>query len=115
MTLPRPASYVVVSTPAGAPTTLCLLDNTGPCASIPLGPAECIALASDLLLASRVSYGRPMLDASDTGIAYPECPANRARDSLASPGASDGSECPKRLSARPESSGGISRERPSDV
>jgi hypothetical protein len=45
MKLARTASQVVVRTPAGAPTTLCLLDNMGECASILLGPAECVALA----------------------------------------------------------------------
>jgi hypothetical protein len=109
MKSPRAASLVVVETLAGKPTTLCLLDGAGLCATIPLGPAECVALASDLLLAARVSYGRPVPETSDTGGPSPEWPANRAADSLGSPEAPDGHPCPERLSARPESRDGLSK------
>lgn len=53
------ATRAVVSDPPGQPATLTFYDDDGPLGSIVLGPAECLALASDLLLAARVRYGRP--------------------------------------------------------
>ena len=85
MTLPRAASHVVVSSPRDVPTTSCLLDGAEAFASIPLGPAECVALASDLLLAARVLYGRPPAAALVADI-IGQVPANRVRGSLVSPG-----------------------------
>ena len=85
MTLPRAASHVVVSSPRDVPTTSCLLDGAEAFASIPLGPAECVALASDLLLAARVNYGRPLAAASDSGLAG-QGPANGVRSPLVNPG-----------------------------
>jgi hypothetical protein len=54
----------VVTDPPGEPTTLTLSNDTNAIA-IPLGPAECLALASDLLLAARVRYGRSPGGAGD--------------------------------------------------
>jgi hypothetical protein len=52
------ATHVVVSDPPGDPTTLTIYNETSALA-IHLGPSECVALASDLLLAARIRYGRP--------------------------------------------------------
>lgn len=62
MTIPAQsprASRAIVADCPGAPTTLSLYDSAGPLGTIQLGPAECVALASDLLLAARLRYGRP--------------------------------------------------------
>jgi hypothetical protein len=55
---PIPATRAVVADPPGEPTTLTLYNEDGGLASIMLGPAECIALASDLLNAARRRFGR---------------------------------------------------------
>jgi hypothetical protein len=56
---PLPATRAIVADPPGEPTTLTIYDEDGGLASIVLGPAECIALASDLLNAARRRFGRP--------------------------------------------------------
>ena len=58
MTAPA-ASHFQVADPPGEPTTLALYGPAGALAAIVLGPAECIALASDLLASARVRMGRP--------------------------------------------------------
>jgi hypothetical protein len=56
---PRATPTVVADRP-GVTTTLALYDLAGALGCIELGPAECVALASDLLLATRTRYGRPI-------------------------------------------------------
>ena len=53
----------VVSDPPGSPTTLTLYAADQALAELQLGPAEAVALASDLLLAARRRYGRPAHEA----------------------------------------------------
>ena len=48
----------VVSDPPGASTMLTMCAGERALAQLPLGPAEAVALASDLLLAARRRYGR---------------------------------------------------------
>ena len=48
----------VVSDPPGAPSLLTLYTGDQALAQLPLGPAEAVALTSDLLLAARRRYGR---------------------------------------------------------
>jgi len=55
---PLPATSAVVADPPGEPTTLTLYAEDSALASITLGPAECVALASDLLNAARRRFGR---------------------------------------------------------
>jgi hypothetical protein len=50
---------VVLGDPPGKPASLTLYDDAGALGSVELGPAECVALASDLLLAARLRYGQP--------------------------------------------------------
>lgn len=52
------ATRAVVADPPGEPTTLTMHDESGAIATLTLGPAECIALASDLLNAARRRIGR---------------------------------------------------------
>lgn len=54
------ATRAVVADPPGEPTTVTLLGESGALAILALGPAECIALASDLLNAARRRLGRPL-------------------------------------------------------
>ena len=56
---PSVAGRGVVSDPPGATTTLTLYTGDQALAALQLGPAEAVALASDLLLAARRRYGRP--------------------------------------------------------
>jgi hypothetical protein len=56
--LPVSATRAVIADPPGEPTGLTLYSDNGPVASITLGPAECVALASDLLTAERRRFGR---------------------------------------------------------
>lgn len=61
MTLPTPsprATRAVVADPPGEPATLTLYDDAGALGSIALGPADAVALASDLLLTARLRFGR---------------------------------------------------------
>jgi hypothetical protein len=53
-----PATRAVVTDPPGEPTILTLYGEDGALAAIPLGPADAIALASDLLNAARRRMGR---------------------------------------------------------
>jgi len=55
--VPR-ATRAIVSDPPGQPARLTLYDAEGALGSIALGPAEAVALASDLLLTARVRLGR---------------------------------------------------------
>ena len=48
----------VVSDPPGASTLLTLYTGDQALAELPLGPAEAVALASDMLNAARRRYGR---------------------------------------------------------
>ena len=52
------ATRAVVADPPGHPATLILYDDRGALCSIMLGPAEAVALASDLLLTARARLGR---------------------------------------------------------
>ena len=56
--LPPVAGRGVVSDPAGASTLLTLYTGDQALAELPLGPAEAVALASDMLNAARRRYGR---------------------------------------------------------
>jgi ethanolamine utilization microcompartment shell protein EutS len=65
VTLPAPsprATRAVVADPPGQPATLTLYDDAGALGSVELGPAEAVALASDLLLTARLRYGRAHLE-----------------------------------------------------
>jgi ethanolamine utilization microcompartment shell protein EutS len=48
----------VLGDPPGQAATLTLYDDAGALGCIVLGPAEAVALASDLLLTARLRYGR---------------------------------------------------------
>ena len=54
------AGRAVVSDPPGAPSILTLYTGDQALAELQLGPAEAVALASDLLLSARRRYGRPV-------------------------------------------------------
>ena len=62
---PRATTAAVVDSP-GEPTTLTLYGSAGAVAAIVLGPAECVALAADLLASARVRMGRPPVPAAST-------------------------------------------------
>src|SRR5262245_1633924 len=52
------ATRAVVSDPPGQPATLTLYGDSGALGSIALGPADAVALASDLLLTARARLGQ---------------------------------------------------------
>ncbi len=60
---PPVAGRAVVSDPPGAPSMLTMYAGDQALASLELAPSECVALASDLLLAARRRYGRPSQEA----------------------------------------------------
>jgi hypothetical protein len=53
-----PVTRALILECAGEPTKLILLSGDTAIASLPLGPADAVALASDLLLAARRRMGR---------------------------------------------------------
>lgn len=52
------AERAVVSDPVGSSARLTLYGKDGALGSIELGPADAVALASDLLLTARLRFGR---------------------------------------------------------
>ena len=52
------AGRAVISDPPGGVTTIALYSADNALAELQLGPAEAVALASDLLLSARARYGR---------------------------------------------------------
>ena len=59
------AGRAVIADPPGAATTLTMYSGDVALAELAIGPAECVALASDLLLAARRRYGRERRDDDD--------------------------------------------------
>jgi hypothetical protein len=53
------ATRAIITDPPGEPSTLTLYRDDDALAAIPLGPADAVRLASDLLLAARRRFGRP--------------------------------------------------------
>jgi hypothetical protein len=90
------AARTIVSVPPGQPTTLTLYYRDGALGSIVLGPADAVALASDLLLTARARLGRLL-----------ECPAIESWRALVSPGALSAGEQRKQARANQRLSGAV--------
>jgi hypothetical protein len=93
---PARATRAVVADPPGQPATLTLYNDRGALGSIVLGPADAVALASDLLLTARARLGRLL-----------ECPAIESWRALASPGTRSAVGQPKSANANPRVSGAV--------
>jgi hypothetical protein len=93
---PARSTRAIVSDPPGQPATLTLYDSDGAIGSIVLGPADAVALASDLLLTARAGLGRLL-----------ECPAIESWRALASPGTSSAVDQPKPANVNQRVSGAV--------